>query len=696
MASSKTKHAISQLTDALRGGDAISLEILYARCDGDLAAIAGALSSLIEKEEIQIGRNRPGADWLISNKNLTIPGAGIIWYNRKKQMRKVLPRLLKAIKKYLPEEPEPPENAGEDEDLAAVRNLLSDGQPRSQDEIIGITGLEDLAPLFWRHFPKLPDGRFTLPNSSGAWEYLLQYLNEKPRRLSNLLRLFRRHDRIIEALTAEKLQAPLMRLPHSFITTITSPAGQAELTRQEKLKRSVEKIEALPKPFFTLEDTGLTGKEFLSLADKYALAVNFDGHSYWCLRREFPGDILVEQLGEISGRYFAPPFAASAPRFLRENSLGEKEAAAFLGIDEEILAIIIKEKHLGSFVLDDRIRLWHSDVQELKRDPGRLHELTTRHRKLSIPQAAAMLGISTGQVRQLINSGKLTAMPGKDNDNSSAAWLLQRELEDLGPNLSAYLPGMNDKKAKAGKRDTPVTRTRKKTPRRVPLRPPVEELVLDDFQIEAAEALKEGLSVIVSAPTGNGKTLVAEMLARNVMAAGLGMIYTSPLKALSNQKFRDFKELFGKNQVGLVTGDVSINPGAPMLIMTTEIFRNWCLSEPAQLEKISYVVFDEIHYLDDMERGTTWEESILFAPSHIKILGLSATVPNADEMADWISSVRGGDVVVILEKKRRVPLSTQWILPDGKIVDEKEAQQEIDELIEYNKALRHKKRWSGE
>jgi replicative superfamily II helicase len=95
------------------------------------------------------------------------------------------------------------------------------------------------------------------------------------------------------------------------------------------------------------------------------------------------------------------------------------------------------------------------------------------------------------------------------------------------------------------------------------------------------------------------------------------MIYTSPLKALSNQKFRDFKELFGKNQVGLVTGDVSINPGAPMLIMTTEIFRNWCLSEPAQLEKISYVVFDEIHYLDDMERGTTGKKAFC---SHRHIL----------------------------------------------------------------------------
>jgi ATP-dependent RNA helicase HelY len=186
------------------------------------------------------------------------------------------------------------------------------------------------------------------------------------------------------------------------------------------------------------------------------------------------------------------------------------------------------------------------------------------------------------------------------------------------------------------------------------------------------------------------------MLARDVMSEGLGMVYTSPLKALSNQKFRDFKGLFGEEKVGLVTGDISINPGAPMLIMTTEIFRNWCISEPEQLEKISYVVFDEIHYLDDAERGTTWEESILFAPAHIKILGLSATVPNADEMADWISSVRGGNVVVISEKKRRIPLAVRWVLPGGQIVQEREARNEVKDLVEQLKAMRNKKRWMGE
>ncbi|HOV80004.1 MAG TPA: DEAD/DEAH box helicase [Bacillota bacterium] len=221
-------------------------------------------------------------------------------------------------------------------------------------------------------------------------------------------------------------------------------------------------------------------------------------------------------------------------------------------------------------------------------------------------------------------------------------------------------------------------------------------LRLDRFQMEAVRALQKGHSVLVSAPTGNGKTLVAEMLAKELVSAGRGMVYTSPLKALSNQKYRDFKEIFGKETVGLVTGDISINPGSLLLIMTTEIFRNWCLSEPEQLSGVSHVVFDEIHYLDDTERGTTWEESILFAPLHIKILGLSATVPNVEEMAGWISSVRGEQVVVIQERERHVPLEISWILPSGRIVDEEEARVEIEELAEYLKTLRGKRHWTEE
>ncbi len=225
---------------------------------------------------------------------------------------------------------------------------------------------------------------------------------------------------------------------------------------------------------------------------------------------------------------------------------------------------------------------------------------------------------------------------------------------------------------------------------------PEGPFVLDEFQAKAVEALRRGCSVLVAAPTGNGKTLVAEILAHDLMAEAKGMVYTSPLKALSNQKYRDFVEIFGEERVGLVTGDISINPGALLLIMTTEIFRNWCFSEPEELSKINYVVFDEIHYLDDLERGTTWEESILFAPPHIKILGLSATVPNVEEIAHWISSVRSEEVVVIREDKRHVPLKISWILPDGRIVGEKKAREAVGELQEHLKGLRNKRLWSGE
>ncbi len=700
LASNKTKQAITEVTNLLKDGVPLPLEILYSRCNCNSDALAGALSSLIEKEEIRIGRAKSGGSWFIGENVLAPPAREETWHTGRGQMRKVLPKLLKVIRKYTPPEEATPTDNEISAQLNSVRKVLEDGQPRSKADIIAATGLENLDSLVWRYFPQLPDGRFTMPDSDGAWDFLLTYLHEKPRRLSDLLRQFRRHKRIVERIADENDQTPLVRMPQSLITTVDSPAGRDELTRRAKIKACRDMLETLPTPFFDPREAGLGMKEFAALADSYSLTVSFENNKYWCLRREFPGDVLVEQLGEISGRYFAPPYTTSAPSFLREHSLGEKEAAAVLGVDEDTLSFLIKTGQLDSFTLDERTRLWHSDVQELKRDGARLRVLTKQHEKLKIPQAAAFLGISTGQVRRLIQEGRLTTVSNKEAPGSDTGLLLRRDLEALRQALPALTLSWGQPhergQGEIGSRGEERLRPKKKPLRKEQGQAPVEDLVLDDFQIEAAEALQTGLSVIVSAPTGNGKTLVAEMLARDVMAAGLGMIYTSPLKALSNQKYRDFKKLFGEEQVGLVTGDVSINPGAPMLIMTTEIFRNWCLSEPAQLEKISYVVFDEIHYLDDAERGTTWEESILFAPPHVKILGLSATVPNADEMADWISSVRGGNVVVIMEKRRRVPLSTQWILPNGRIVGEKEARSELEELVEYLKALRNKKRWLEE
>ncbi|MDD5730650.1 MAG: DEAD/DEAH box helicase [Candidatus Omnitrophica bacterium] len=180
-------------------------------------------------------------------------------------------------------------------------------------------------------------------------------------------------------------------------------------------------------------------------------------------------------------------------------------------------------------------------------------------------------------------------------------------------------------------------------------------MIYDRFQQEAIDCINQGHSVIVSAPTGAGKTAIAEHLILNSIRNNIGVIYTAPIKALSNQKFRDFQGQFRDN-VGILTGDVSLNQSAPVLIMTTEIFRNKILDEPESLKNYSWVIFDEIHYLDNFERGTVWEESLVMLPAHMNILGLSATIPNIKEIALWIESIHKKPAKIIIEEKRPVPL----------------------------------------
>lgn len=181
-------------------------------------------------------------------------------------------------------------------------------------------------------------------------------------------------------------------------------------------------------------------------------------------------------------------------------------------------------------------------------------------------------------------------------------------------------------------------------------------LTLDPFQEEAFKVIDDAKSCIVCAPTGCGKTLLAEYAVEVSLKSNLRVIYTAPIKALSNQKFRDFRKRFGEKIVGIHTGDVTINPEAPLLIMTTEIFRNLILEGSDRLNNIHYAIFDEVHFLDDEERGTVWEECIILAPLEIRFLCLSATVPNINELASWMSSVRNSDFIVITEDKRPVPL----------------------------------------
>ncbi|MFH1877466.1 MAG: DEAD/DEAH box helicase [Candidatus Omnitrophota bacterium] len=180
-------------------------------------------------------------------------------------------------------------------------------------------------------------------------------------------------------------------------------------------------------------------------------------------------------------------------------------------------------------------------------------------------------------------------------------------------------------------------------------------MIYDRFQQEAIDSINAGHSVLVSAPTGAGKTVIAEHVIIDCITKNKKVIYTAPIKALSNQKFRDFQEKF-PDKTGILTGDVSINSHAPVLIMTTEIFRNKVLEENSGMEEYSWIIFDEIHYLDDYERGTVWEESLMFLPEHMRVLALSATIPNIDQLAGWIKDIHIKDLTVIKEEARPVPL----------------------------------------
>ena len=192
-------------------------------------------------------------------------------------------------------------------------------------------------------------------------------------------------------------------------------------------------------------------------------------------------------------------------------------------------------------------------------------------------------------------------------------------------------------------------------------------MIYDLFQQKAIDYIKNGYSVIVSAPTGAGKTVIAEYVINDCLRKNRKAVYTAPIKALSNQKFREFQEIF-RDKIGILTGDVSINPHAPILIMTTEIFRNKVLEEKASLNEYSWIIFDEIHYLDDYERGTVWEESLIFLPNHMNLLALSATIPNIKEFADWIHSIHSRPLKIVKEDHRPVPLHFFYQY-QGEIVD---------------------------
>ncbi len=186
---------------------------------------------------------------------------------------------------------------------------------------------------------------------------------------------------------------------------------------------------------------------------------------------------------------------------------------------------------------------------------------------------------------------------------------------------------------------------------------------LDEFQRQALDALDAGGSVVVAAPTGSGKTVVAQYAVALALAQGSKAFYTTPLKALSNQKYTELVRRHGPEAVGLLTGDNSINGNAPVVVMTTEVLRNMIYASSAALDGLRYVILDEVHYLQNAYRGPVWEEVIIHAPPGVDLVCLSATVSNAEELADWIRTVRGRTSAVI-EERRPVALHDLYLMGD--------------------------------
>jgi len=561
-----------------------------------------------------------------------------------------------------------------------VEELLEEREVLAVEEMEGALG-EKVLPEAVAHLLRLPGGRYTHPDSRPAWEEVARYLSRsEPVSRKNFLRMFKRHKKLVALIKKGREEPPFVILPDGRVTVEAHPEGREELRRREILAYVHYTLQERMggRSFFTLADFAPRERALARQEALQAGCVPFKAgrEEFFCAPIKADPARIARELKDITGLDIPGRGGPTVPAaFLIDNSLTAREAGRRLGIRPADVHDLYEQGYLQGFELEGNMRYWASAVDALRSAPNMEHRLR-RAEKIKLADAARILGITADEVKRLIREGHLRSA-GRPERGSYQ--LRRGDVEDLLARLPEIRAGWEDAPGQGAER--PARRKKRRPRRRRPEAvPPPGPIELDEYQQRSIEALLAGHSVLVAAPTGTGKTLIAERLVDRILEQGREVIYTSPLKALSNQKYRDFAKQYGYDRVGLITGDVSINERAPLLVMTTEIFRNWCFANPEWMDGISHVIFDEIHFLDDPERGTAWEESIIFAPPHMRILGLSATVPNVHELARWMEEVRGSRVVVVEEYRRAVPLVINWITPDNEVLDEDEAREEIEAL----------------
>ncbi|SFH03218.1 ATP-dependent RNA helicase HelY [Desulfotomaculum arcticum] len=562
-----------------------------------------------------------------------------------------------------------------------IDELLEEQEtPLSKTELETHLG-EKLLPEAIAHLMRLPDGSYAHPDSDAAWDEVGRYLSRsEPVSRQDFMRMFKRHKKLVAHIKKGREEPPFVILPNGRITVETRPEGREELRRREILAyvHYTLKEKMGGRSFFTLEDFAPRERALARQEAIHAgcVELKISKKDMFCAPIQANHGSIAAELKEITGLDFPVGKGATVPvAYIVDNSLNTREAGRALGVRPADVAELKEQGYVLGFALEGNMRYWRPSVDRLRNAPN-IERLIRRSEKIKLTDAARILGLSPDQMKRIIREGYLRSA---GRTVQGIHQLRRGDVEDL----LARLPEIKERWGEpSGQGQERTVRRGKRRPRnRRPAPPPVNgPLKLDEYQEKSIAALEEGHSVLVAAPTGTGKTLIAERLVEYILARGKEVIYTSPIKALSNQKYRDFARLYGYDRVGLITGDVSINERASLLVMTTEIFRNWCFANPEWMSGISHVIFDEIHYLDDVERGTAWEESIIFAPPHINILGLSATVPNIMQLASWMEDVRSSKVVVVEEYRRAVPLEIRWISPDNEVLDQDEAMDEIEAL----------------